>query len=186
MIFSEQLSKLRKEANMTQEELAEECDVSRQAVAKWEKGTSIPDLYKLLQIANLLEVSLEELVLGDQSRDMKYEYAKKIYFLFAQNMEDLRNRLYRSYSPTNMPVAAQLKAEIKKSRLVYPSKIVDQLMELADDFGTPSTTILYREEYEKYFKESPKDRTYTYCEQIIPKKYEELENLLGEYLNFPA
>ena len=83
---------------------------------------SIPDLYKLLQIANLLEVSLEELVLGDQSRDMKHEYAKKIYFLFAQNMEDLRNRLYRSYSPTNMPVAAQLRAEIKKSRLVYPKQ----------------------------------------------------------------
>ena len=36
MIFSEQLSKLRKEANLTQEDLAEKCQVSRQAIAKWE------------------------------------------------------------------------------------------------------------------------------------------------------
>lgn len=40
MIFSEQLSKFRKEANLTQEGLAEKCDVSRQAVAKWESGVS--------------------------------------------------------------------------------------------------------------------------------------------------
>ena len=40
MVFSEQLSKLRKEANMTQEDLAEKCDISRQAVAKWESGVS--------------------------------------------------------------------------------------------------------------------------------------------------
>ena len=38
MIFSEQLSKLRKEANLTQEDLAEKCQVSRQAIAKWESG----------------------------------------------------------------------------------------------------------------------------------------------------
>lgn len=41
MIFSEQLSKYRKEAKMTQEELAEKCDVTRQAVAKWESGGSL-------------------------------------------------------------------------------------------------------------------------------------------------
>ena len=62
MVFSEQLSKLRKEANMTQEDLAEKCDVSRQAVAKWESGESLPDIYKISQIAKLFEVSLEELI----------------------------------------------------------------------------------------------------------------------------
>ena len=43
MTFSEQVSKYRRAAKMTQEELAEECDVTRQAVAKWESGESIPD-----------------------------------------------------------------------------------------------------------------------------------------------
>ena len=56
MVFSEQLSKLRKEANLTQEDLAEKCDVSRQAVAKWESGESLPDIYKISQIAKIFEV----------------------------------------------------------------------------------------------------------------------------------
>lgn len=40
MTFSEQVSKYRRAAKMTQEELAEKCDVTRQAVAKWESGVS--------------------------------------------------------------------------------------------------------------------------------------------------
>lgn len=48
MIFSEQLSKLRKEANLTQEDLAEKCQVSRQAIAKWESGESVQRLKNLL------------------------------------------------------------------------------------------------------------------------------------------
>ena len=54
MIFPEQLSRYRKEAKMTQEELAEKCDVTRQAVAKWENGESVPDVYKISQIAGIL------------------------------------------------------------------------------------------------------------------------------------
>lgn len=44
MIFSEQLSKLRKEANLTQEDLAEKCQVSRQAIAKWESVQRLKNL----------------------------------------------------------------------------------------------------------------------------------------------
>lgn len=40
MMFFEQVYRLRKESNLTQEDLAEKCEVSRQAVAKWESGVS--------------------------------------------------------------------------------------------------------------------------------------------------
>ena len=62
MIFSEQLSKLRKEANLTQEDLAEKCQVSRQAIAKWESGESVPTIKKFIILAGLFEMSLDELV----------------------------------------------------------------------------------------------------------------------------
>ena len=62
MIFSEQLSKLRKEANLTQEDLAEKCQVSRQAIAKWESGESVPTIEKFIILAGLFEMSLDELV----------------------------------------------------------------------------------------------------------------------------
>ena len=54
MIFSEKLQLLRKNKGLTQEEMAEKLDVSRQAVAKWESGQVYPDISNLIQISNLL------------------------------------------------------------------------------------------------------------------------------------
>lgn len=50
MGFAEKLVMYRKAANMTQESLAERCNVTRQAVAKWEKGESLPDVYLIARI----------------------------------------------------------------------------------------------------------------------------------------
>lgn len=62
MGFAEELVKNRKAANMTQEELAEKCDVSRQAVTKWERGESLPDVYMIERLAGMFSVSIEELI----------------------------------------------------------------------------------------------------------------------------
>lgn len=56
------LYELRKEAGLSQEELAEKLDVSRQAVSKWECGDSLPDTDNLITISKLFGVSLDELV----------------------------------------------------------------------------------------------------------------------------
>ena len=61
MRFCDQLAALRRRAELTQGELAEQLDVSRQAVSKWETGESTPDLAKLMQLAQVLGVSLDEL-----------------------------------------------------------------------------------------------------------------------------
>lgn len=81
MVFSEQLSKLRKEANLTQEDLAEKCQVSRQAIAKWESGESVPTIEKFIILAGLFEMSLDELV-GITVVD-KYAKAKQYIKEFA-------------------------------------------------------------------------------------------------------
>ncbi len=62
MIFSEKLQLLRKNKGMTQEELAEAINVSRQAVAKWEAGQSYPDISNLIMISNLMHVTVDYLV----------------------------------------------------------------------------------------------------------------------------
>ena len=62
MMLSENLQLLRKENGWSQEELAEKCQVSRQAIAKWESGESVPTIEKLIYLAGLYEVSLDELV----------------------------------------------------------------------------------------------------------------------------
>ena len=61
MKMSEEIAKLRTENNMTQEALAEKIGVSRQAVTKWEASESVPELSKLIAMADLFGVSMDQL-----------------------------------------------------------------------------------------------------------------------------
>lgn len=61
-MISANLAELRKIHNLTQEETAEKIGVSRQAIAKWEKGESVPDLYNCAALAELFGVSIDELI----------------------------------------------------------------------------------------------------------------------------
>ncbi|MCM1496302.1 MAG: helix-turn-helix domain-containing protein [Bacteroides sp.] len=56
------LAVLRKQYGLTQEEVAEKINVSRQAIAKWEKGESVPDINNCTALAGLFQVSLDDLV----------------------------------------------------------------------------------------------------------------------------
>lgn len=60
--LGEKIYELRKANQLTQEELAEKTNVSPQAVSKWEKDLSIPDLPVLIDLADFFEVSLDYLV----------------------------------------------------------------------------------------------------------------------------
>lgn len=61
MHFHENLTRVRKARGITQEELAAQLNVSRQAVSKWETGESLPDLYKLAALADALGVTTDAL-----------------------------------------------------------------------------------------------------------------------------
>ena len=60
-MFHDNLVTLRKMKNMTQEDIAEKIGVSRQSVAKWETGETVPDLDKCKILAEIFEVSLDDL-----------------------------------------------------------------------------------------------------------------------------
>ena len=61
-MFSDNLLQLRKMAQMTQEDVAEKIGVTRQAIAKWESGESMPDLATGKKLAEVFDVTLDELV----------------------------------------------------------------------------------------------------------------------------
>ena len=54
MNFSEKLLTLRKANDMTQEQLAEKLDVSRQSISKWESGQATPELEKIIAMSTVL------------------------------------------------------------------------------------------------------------------------------------
>lgn len=60
--FSEKVFQLRKELRLSQEEVAEKLKVSRQTISNWENGSAQPTIDKAVELANLFDVSLDELV----------------------------------------------------------------------------------------------------------------------------
>ena len=62
MRFSDKLARKRKESNLSQEQLAEKMNVSRQSVSKWENGSSYPDMDKIIELTKILECKLEDLL----------------------------------------------------------------------------------------------------------------------------
>ena len=65
MTLGEKLQELRKKAGMSQDSLAEQLDVSRQAVSKWERDEAMPETDKLLRIARLFGVTTDYLLNND-------------------------------------------------------------------------------------------------------------------------
>ena len=65
MKVGENILKLRTEKNMSQLDLADALEVSRQSVSKWETGAAVPELDKLVRMTKLFDVSLDELVSGE-------------------------------------------------------------------------------------------------------------------------
>ena len=86
MILSEKIMSLRKQNGWSQENLADQLDVSRQSVSKWESGTSIPDIEKIVKMSELFNVSTDYL-LG--RTDLKrYVIPDERFQTFAAHIDD--------------------------------------------------------------------------------------------------
>ncbi len=67
MNFKENLKKLSKEKNISQEQLAEKLNISRQAISKWESGKAYPDIDNLILLRDIFNVSLDELIVNEKA-----------------------------------------------------------------------------------------------------------------------
>ena len=67
-MLSEKLYRLRKNSGLSQEQLAEKLNVSRQAISKWESGTAVPESEKLVTISNYFGVSVDYLLKDEEEK----------------------------------------------------------------------------------------------------------------------
>lgn len=81
-MFKDNLTHLRKMKKMTQEGIAEKVGVTRQAVAKWESGETVPDLEKCRLLAELFGVSLDDLANYEPEENMGLSLPPKGKHLF--------------------------------------------------------------------------------------------------------
>ena len=81
-MFKDNLIQLRKLKQLTQEDVAEAVGVSRQAIAKWESGETMPDLGKCKLLADLFDVSLDDLANYEPEANMQLGVPPKGKHLF--------------------------------------------------------------------------------------------------------
>ncbi len=64
MDFGMQIKKIRTERKLTQAQMAEQLNVTRQAVSNWENNRNLPDIEMLILMSRVFQISLDELILG--------------------------------------------------------------------------------------------------------------------------
>ncbi len=65
--FGKNLSRIRKDRKLTQQRLAEFINVQQRVISRWETGVAKPHLNHIVQLAKVLEVSIDQLVFGDEA-----------------------------------------------------------------------------------------------------------------------
>ena len=108
MRFCDKLPKLRKENNLSQELLAEKLGLSRQAISKWESGSSYPDMEKMLEMCKILNCTLEDLL--DDGAISNNQNSSNNKFNFTNYVHDFLNFVTKIY---NMFCAMSFKDKIK-------------------------------------------------------------------------
>ena len=97
--FGERLYELRKTKNISQEEMAELLDVSRQSISKWENDKAYPELTRLLFMSEYFDVSLDYLIRGteENKEDATVSYKAKNMLLvwnnFVSNLSGKQRKL---------------------------------------------------------------------------------------------
>ena len=82
MNLGETIYKLRTEKQLSQGDLAEMLEVSRQSISKWENNSAVPELEKLIRLSEIFEVSLDELVKGEEkSKDVPPEVRTEVVYV---------------------------------------------------------------------------------------------------------
>lgn len=100
MAINDMISKLRSNANMSQEQFAELFGVSRQSVQKWENGVSVPELEKLIKISKYFDVSLDALILKSDTRiteELNYNKTLKPKYANIHDWESYSSNLAVEY-----------------------------------------------------------------------------------------
>ena len=88
MEFSERLKNLRKQAHLTQVDVAEKLGISQPAYASWERGLKKPTQENLVKIAQILNVSIDYLV-GNSDENLKEDELDNVELLFRMNSNGL-------------------------------------------------------------------------------------------------
>ena len=131
MKLSEKIRTLRKNAGLSQEQLGEKINVSRQAITKWESGDGLPDIYNLVALSNLFSVTLDELMAQEKAvADKRFLYESHVEYdidrlcKFDMNLYASADLTIRAYDGEKLQLYAGSR-EIKDLDKLFKVKVDD-------------------------------------------------------------
>ncbi len=148
MKFSEKLQTLRKDMKMSQEDLADMLDVSRQSVSKWESSQTYPEMDKLLELCKIFKCTLDDLT-NDEVKEIKKGAKEKNNI--SNLVDSLLYLIKRSYNMLKKMKLKNIIGCILEMLLVFLiilffHNIVDYIYELGEQifvhFGTTASNII--------------------------------------------
>lgn len=120
MSVGERITQLRKEQNISQVQLAKALAVSRQAVSKWENGQSVPDMVKMIQLADLLKTDTEYLATG---RHSTIKSAPEVVTI-VEKVDNVVERIVEK------PVEVEKIVEVEVEKLVEVERVIEKVVEV--------------------------------------------------------
>lgn len=100
----EYLKKLRTQSKLSQEQLAEKLNLSRQSISKWEQGTSTPDIENFAKLAKLYGVSVDSLVKGESDQENSMSSVRVINDQKEDKNSENRNKKRRGWFFISYPI----------------------------------------------------------------------------------
>lgn len=131
MKFSDNLKKLRKEMNLSQEDLADKLGVSRQSISKWESGVVYPEMDKMVQLCKLFNVSMDDLLNSDVSEVNNTKQAKNSINKFIDSFFKYVNKTIKMFS--SMSFKEKFKCLFEQFLIVFGLAVVFLIVGLIGD-----------------------------------------------------
>ena len=86
------IAECRKRKNLTQEQLAEKLGISDRAVSKWERGLNLPDASLMLELSNILSITVNELLSAEKINEKQYKEKAEKNLIKLRTLEEKNNK----------------------------------------------------------------------------------------------
>jgi len=126
MNLKDNLKKIRKDNNLSQEDLAEKLGVSRQAVSKWEQGLAYPEMDKVLQLCNMFNLNIDEILNQDIKEVEKNRQSKINVNKYIDDFLEYIKKTVKMFA--SMKISDKLKCIIEELFIVFVLFVVSQLV----------------------------------------------------------
>lgn len=140
------LKELRKEKDITQEQLAEKINVSGRTVSRWETGSNMPDISLLAELAEFYDVSIPEIIDGERKSENMNEEVKETVLKLSDYTETINQKIKgRLFVLTVIAIIGMIAFVIEVMGLDTPGSIYERVASagLGLDFGVLIVLAMY-------------------------------------------